>query len=108
MVKTRASGILWSLSGAVLLLQGLLVPMIESTDGGDKVVLESEHSAATCATGHDHSICVQAGSNRAVAAAAVRHHLPSLAVTFAAPSAPTHLPSVGTKRGNSPRAPPTA
>jgi hypothetical protein len=108
MLGTRARGTLWSLVGAVLLLQGLLVPMLESTDDGAKVVLESDHSAATCAVGHDHSICVQSGSNRAVAAPPVQHHVPAFTVAFAALALPRLVHSVVSERGHSPRAPPVA
>ena len=96
-----------SLVGALLLLQSLLVPMLETTDGSQRVVLESEHSAATCAVGHDHSICIQAGANRTLATGVVRYHLNVVPISFAAPKEVVPLHSAALDRGHSTRAPPS-
>ena len=108
MGRTAVRRTLWSLAGAVLLLQGLLVPMLEATGDARKVVLESEHSAASCVIGHDHSICIQAGANRAVLTSAIRHHLSVPALSFAATVGPTELHSVTPPPANRTRAPPSA
>jgi hypothetical protein len=94
--------------GALMLLQGLLVPALEATDAVRGAVLESEHSVATCVSGHDHSICVQTGANRTLGAGAIRHHLPVLAISFAAPPGTAMIHSAGRALGHSTRAPPAS
>jgi hypothetical protein len=93
--------------GAFLLLQSLLVPMLETAEGARRVVLESEHSAASCVVGHDHSICIQAGANRTLTTSVVRPLLQVLAISFAAPTKVVPLHSAALDRGHSTRAPPS-
>jgi hypothetical protein len=80
--------------------------MLETTDGGRRAVLESEHTAGTCAIGHDHSICIQAGANRTLAPSGLRIRLPLLAIAFAAPAGAAQVYSAALERGHSTRAPP--
>ena len=82
--------------------------MLETTDGARRVVLESEHSAATCAAGHDHSICIQAGANRTLTTDVVRHLPELLSVAFPPPVGVIPVHSVALERGHSTRAPPSA
>ena len=92
--------------GAVLLLQGLLVPMLDANDG-QRPVLESEH-AATCIPGHDHTICVQVGANQALSSGEVRLHGTDLALTERLPSAPPAVHAAVPVFVHSPRGPPIA
>ena len=82
--------------------------MLETTDGARRVVLESEHSAATCTVGHDHSICIQAGANRTLTTGVVRHTLQVLFVSFPPVTGVVPVHSVALERGHSTRAPPRA
>ena len=62
--------------GALLLSEALFLPGLERGEGARRAVLESEHSAATCVVGHDHTICIQTGANRAATSNVVRPQLP--------------------------------
>jgi hypothetical protein len=70
--------------------------------------LESEHSDVTCVVGHDHTICIQVGANRAHSTAGVRLHLPVLAVTSAIQGTPAALPGHAVVLAHHPRGPPAA
>ena len=93
--------------GALLLLEALLVPALE-IEGTRRAVLESEHSAATCVVGHDHTICIQVGANRAYSTSGVRFHLGVLALTSAIHGTPAALPAHAVELAHQPRGPPAA
>lgn len=59
----RARGVLAPLLGAALLSASLLVPLLDRTATIPDAALETEHHAATCLAGHDHTICTQVGAN---------------------------------------------
>jgi hypothetical protein len=95
-------------AGAILLLQGLLVPSLEADGSTRRAVLESEHSDATCVVGHDHTICLQVGANRAVATPGIRLHHTVLALTSALHDSPVTVPTHAVELAHQPRGPPTA
>jgi hypothetical protein len=51
---------------AVVLALGPVLPFLDRQEGQERAVLEQEHSPATCVVGHDHGICVLAGSLRSL------------------------------------------
>lgn len=104
--RRRLRATVGTLASALLLAQLLLVPMLEGTGGGRKLVLESEHSAAACAMGHDHSICVQVGANRVLAGTSTALRLPVL--RLASPASPHRVdfPPAAVARSDRTRAPP--
>ena len=95
------------LAGAML-LQGLLVPRLEADGSSRRTVLESEHSDATCLVGHDHTICMQVGANRAHTTPTPRFHLPVLALTLALQASPVERVQHAVELAGQPRGPPTA
>src|SRR4051812_25861299 len=94
------------LVGALLLLQAAVVPALEATDAGPRVVLESRHDAS-CRVGHDHSICTQAGANRSIVSGSATAVLAAATVEIAAPLGVGQPPARAVERGSRPRAPPT-
>ena len=58
----------------VLVALSVCVPLLDRDERARGPVLESEHSAATCVQGHDHSVCTQFSVNRLVAGSGVRPH----------------------------------
>jgi hypothetical protein len=56
----------WNATAPVLVtlltMLSVLVPLLHLGEGIDRA-LESEHHAATCVRGHDHSVCTQFGFN---------------------------------------------
>jgi hypothetical protein len=95
------------LVGALLVLQGMVVPALETTDAGPRVVLESKHDAS-CLVGHDHSICIQTAANRSLTAAAVPQSLPVVTVALQTPQSAGRRHSSSPITGGRPRAPPIA
>jgi hypothetical protein len=93
--------------GALLLLEAVLVPALEIEDTS-RAVLESEHSDATCVVGHDHSICIQVGANRAHHTSGIRFHLGVLAITSAIHGTPAAVPAHAVELAHHPRGPPAA
>ena len=59
----RTRRILGPLLGAAVLSTSLLVPLLDRTAAVPDAALETEHHAATCLAGHDHTICTQVGAN---------------------------------------------
>jgi hypothetical protein len=110
MVRSRRphKALIASLAGALLLLQGWLVPRLEADDSGHRTVLESEHSDATCVVGHDHTICMQVGANRAHTTPAVGFHLAVLALTRALHRTPIARVQHAVEFAGHPRGPPAA
>ena len=70
----RLRAFLGPIMGAILLLQGLLVPMLDAGESVRQPAFESRHDTADCPVGHDHTLCVQVGANQAVSSAEVRLH----------------------------------
>jgi hypothetical protein len=68
----RVRALLGPLVGAILLLQGLLVPMLDTGESNRRPAFHKEHDSAACLGGHDHTICIQVGANQAVASTQVR------------------------------------
>ena len=110
MVRSRRppKALLAFLAGAMLLLQGLLVPQLEADGSSRRAVLESEHSDASCVVGHDHTICMQVGANRAHTTPAVRFHLPVLALTRTLHASPVARVQHAVELAGQPRGPPAA
>lgn len=52
---------------ALMLTLSAVVPVMDRGEFSSGPVAESEHVAAECFRGHDHSICTQVGANQAVA-----------------------------------------
>ena len=52
---------------ALLLVVSVVVPALDRGGFSNETVLESEHSAASCLRGHDHTICTQVEANLWVA-----------------------------------------
>ena len=52
---------------ALLLVVSVVVPALDRGWLSNETVLESEHSAASCLRGHDHTICTQVEANLLVA-----------------------------------------
>ena len=104
----RARALLAASAGALLLLEGLFVPMLDGMDGGHRPVLEREHAAATCLTGHDHKTCIQVGANQAISSGAVRVRMPAAAVADRSLSPAPRIPSATSNWTHGPRAPPAA
>jgi hypothetical protein len=52
---------------ALLLIVSVVVPALDRGGLSNETVLESEHSAASCLRGHDHTICTQVEANLLVA-----------------------------------------
>ena len=102
----RAS--LASLAGAILLLQGLLVPTLEADGSQRRAVLESEHSDATCVVGHDHTICLQVGANRTAAPHGVHLPLPVVALIRADHRSSGDRRELELELAKHPRGPPSA
>lgn len=48
----------------LMLALGPVLPLLDGQEGAQGPVLEQEHTAATCVVGHDHRICILAGSLR--------------------------------------------
>ena len=93
--------------GALLLLEALLVPALE-IEGTRRAVLESEHNDVTCVVGHDHTICLQVGANRAHSTSGIRFHLAVLAFVSAIHGTPAALPAHAVEFDHHPRGPPAA
>ena len=104
----RVRALLAPIAGALLLLQGQFVPMLDGIDGDGRAVLESEHTAATCLAGHDHTICIQVRANQAISSGATQIRTPVLAMADRTLGhAPQILPTAP-DQAHRPRAPPTA
>ena len=101
-----ARALLAPILGAVLLLQGLLVPMLDANEGR-RPVLESKH-AASCLPGHDHSICIQVGANQALSSDEVRLHHTDPALSDRLTVAPAAFHAAAPELVHSPRGPPIA
>lgn len=95
-----------TLASAILFAQVLLVPALDGADGGRKRVLESGHSAAACAVGHDHSICVQIDANRALSGGSAALRFPVLLLASPASPQPADVLPAAAARGDRTRAPP--
>ena len=52
---------------------GVLVPLLDRGERVGGFAFESEHDAATCLRGHDHTVCTQFGSNHQILNDAPRH-----------------------------------
>ena len=104
----RLRALLGPLLGAILLLQGLLVPMLDAGEFGRLPVLESRHDAADCPVGHDHTICVQVGANQAVSSSEVRLHAPHVTVADRDMGILPKFHSATTVLVHGPRGPPIA
>ncbi len=48
---------------ALLLMVSVVVPMLDGGEFSHEAAFESEHSAASCLRGHDHTICTQVSAN---------------------------------------------
>ena len=57
----------------VLVVLSVLVPLLDRGERVGRPTLESEHDAATCVRGHDHTVCTQFGSNHHILNDAPRH-----------------------------------
>lgn len=55
-----------SLTLALLTALSVAVPMLDAGDGFQGPGIEAEHHASTCVVVHHHTICTQAGANRAL------------------------------------------
>ena len=84
------------------------MPMLGRADSSRSAVLESEHSDAACVVGHDHSICIQVGANRAASATRIRPQSPVLTLAGSVHGRVFELPSAAPERGHQPRGPPLA
>lgn len=62
-IDRRTRRILAPLLGGLLLVTSVAVPLLDRTASGPAAALETEHHAATCVRGHDHTICTQVGAN---------------------------------------------
>jgi hypothetical protein len=102
----RAS--LASLAGAILLLQGLLVPALEADGSTRRAVLESQHSAGNCVVGHDHTICLQVGANRSATPVGAHPPIPVVALVQAGPRSSAARPELELELTKHPRGPPSA
>ena len=58
--------------------------------------------------GHDHTICMQVGANRAQSTSGIRFHLAVLALTSAIHGTPAALPAHAVQPAHHPRGPPAA
>ena len=103
-----ARALLAPLVGAMLLLQGLLVPMLDGVESGRRPVFESEHDSAHCVGGHDHTICLQVGANQAVSSAQVRLGETHVSSSPGDPHAAPAVRSASPVRIHGPRGPPIA
>ena len=88
----------------VLVATGALVPILDAGSQTRRVVIESEHDAATCVVGHDHTICTQVGSNLALAVPRASHsRLSGFALQLIPPVATTTASAVtATNRSRAP------
>ncbi|NIP60981.1 MAG: hypothetical protein GWM92_21165 [Gemmatimonadetes bacterium] len=62
-IDRRTRRILAPILGGLLLTTSVAVPLLDRTAAGPAAALETEHHAATCLRGHDHTICTQVGAN---------------------------------------------
>jgi hypothetical protein len=108
MARSRRKAFAASLAGALLLLQGLLVPRLDADDGTRRAVLESEHNNSACVVGHDHTICVQAGANRASSSGAIHLAPPVFARIDTLHLSTTAAPPAAVELTKHPRGPPAA
>ena len=110
MIRSRRplNSLLALLAGALVLLQGLLVPALEADGSSRRAVLESEHSDATCVVGHDHTICLQVGANRANTAHGVRLPAPVVALLQNGDHSSAGRPELKLELAKHPRGPPSA
>ena len=68
--RTTTPRRLLALSIATLLVAvSVAVPVLDAGRAVSSLVLESEHHASSCLTGHDHTVCTQVGSNLPLAPA---------------------------------------
>lgn len=97
------------LLGGLLLLEALFLPGLERGEGTRRAVLESEHSTATCVVGHDHTICIQTGANRAAKSDVVSSQLPVVSPSTLHQGPATSRSTAPVElAGNPPRGPPDA
>jgi hypothetical protein len=66
----------------LMLVLSVVVPVLERAEVENAPVAESSHNPAECPTGHDHTICVQVGTNLSAPAGEAVHAL-AFAVTGA-------------------------
>ncbi len=90
----------------VLLAVSVLVPMLDGESASRTPALETEHHAATCVTGHDHTICTQVGANlwAGTSEGLTLAHRPRPRLTTPAPS--LDLPAFEARTSVRSRAPP--
>lgn len=62
---------------ALMTSLSVLVPLLDAGERPDGPVVEAEHHAPDCVRGHDHTICLQLGANRALPDARRTGPLPS-------------------------------
>jgi hypothetical protein len=58
---------------ALLVVLSVLVPLLDRGEAVGRAALESEHDAATCVRGHDHTVCAQFGANHTIPGDPPRH-----------------------------------
>lgn len=51
---------------ALIVLLSVAVPVLERADLLRETAVESQHHAASCAPGHDHTLCTQVGASHAL------------------------------------------
>jgi len=86
-------------------MMSVLVPVLERADLAREAAFESQHHAATCSPGHNHTLCTQVGASHALPSrqdlrvgvspfvgGAVAGHLRSVFVPVLAEGHPTRAP----------------
>lgn len=97
-----------TLLAGVLLGTFVLVPLLDRNQAARTPALETEHHAATCVSGHDHTICTQVGANLWIAPAdgSTLAHRPRLQMLTSAGT--VDVASLRTHTSTWSRAPPAA
>ena len=62
----RIRQVLGTCVSALIVMLSVAVPVLERSDVGRGTAFESQHDPATCAPGHNHTLCTQVGASHAL------------------------------------------